>query len=85
MLSVAGVAAIALSALMFRSNMPYLEVAMLLPCLGASGIILAGSKTTVARFLDSADRLKCRHDFLFSLSLPLADHFLFSFHLRRRG
>jgi len=52
MLSVAGIAAIALSALMFRSNMPYPEVAMLLPCLGASGVILAGSKTTAARFLD---------------------------------
>jgi peptidoglycan/LPS O-acetylase OafA/YrhL len=52
LLSVSGVLGIAVSALTFRSSMPYLEVAMLVPCLGASAIILAGSKTRLANLLN---------------------------------
>ena len=50
-LSGAGLAAVVASVLMLRSDVPYLAVAALLPCLGAAAVILAGSRTVAARLL----------------------------------
>jgi peptidoglycan/LPS O-acetylase OafA/YrhL len=50
-LSAAGLLCIAASALLFKSDMPYLGAATLLPCLGAAAIIWAGSKPQAARVL----------------------------------
>src|SRR3984885_1323652 len=50
-LSAAGLLCIAASALLFKSDMPYLGVATLLPCLGAAAIIWAGSKPQASRLL----------------------------------
>lgn len=50
-LSASGVVAIIVSALMFRSDMPHLEIAMLAPCLGASAVIYAGSNTLAAKII----------------------------------
>jgi peptidoglycan/LPS O-acetylase OafA/YrhL len=48
-LSAAGLVAVVGSAILLRSDLPYLEFASLLPCLGAASIILAGSKTLSSR------------------------------------
>jgi peptidoglycan/LPS O-acetylase OafA/YrhL len=48
-LSGAGVLAIVVSSILFRSNMPHLEIAMLVPCLGASAVIFAGGGTAAAK------------------------------------
>jgi len=50
-LSAAGVIAIVASAMTFDSGMPHMDVAALLPCLGAGAVILAGSKTKVAQLI----------------------------------
>lgn len=57
-LSASGVVAIVVSALTFRSDMPHLELAMLVPCLGASAIIFAGSRTTVAHISNTPPFLR---------------------------
>jgi peptidoglycan/LPS O-acetylase OafA/YrhL len=44
-LSAAGILAVIASALFVRSDLPYLEFAMLVPCLGTVATILAGNKT----------------------------------------
>jgi hypothetical protein len=51
LLSGAGVAGVVASLLVLRSDMPYLTLATLLPCLGAAATILAGSQTFAARLL----------------------------------
>ncbi|MBI5260632.1 MAG: acyltransferase [Bradyrhizobium sp.] len=50
-LSLAGICGIVASAMMFRPDMPHLELAMLVPCLAAAGTILAGSQTLVSRLI----------------------------------
>jgi peptidoglycan/LPS O-acetylase OafA/YrhL len=50
-LSAGGILAIVISATAFRSDMPHLELAMLVPCLGASAIIVGGSKTAGGRLI----------------------------------
>lgn len=47
----AGVAGVLVSLLMLQSDMPYLAVATLLPCVGAAAAILAGGQTFAARLL----------------------------------
>ena len=49
--SAAGIGTIVVSVLAFRSEMPNLEAAMLVPCLGAAATILAGGKTQTATLL----------------------------------
>ncbi len=81
-LSGVGVAGVVASLLLLRSDMPYLTIASLLPCLGAAATILAGGQTlgvTAAR--QPADD-GSRGDLLFALSLPLADHLLRALHSR---
>jgi peptidoglycan/LPS O-acetylase OafA/YrhL len=51
LLSAGGVLAIVVSAIALRSDMPHLELAMLIPCLGAAATILAGGKTAVGKFI----------------------------------
>jgi peptidoglycan/LPS O-acetylase OafA/YrhL len=51
LLSAAGIVAIISGALFLKSDMPHLEVAMLLPCLGAAATILAGGKTRVSSLI----------------------------------
>jgi len=48
-LSAGDLVAVVGSAILLRSDLPYLEFASLLPCLGAAAIILAGSKTLSSR------------------------------------
>src|ERR1700722_41637 len=43
--SACGILGIVVSVLLFKSDMPHLDVATLLPCLGAAATILAGDKT----------------------------------------
>jgi peptidoglycan/LPS O-acetylase OafA/YrhL len=50
-LSAVGILTIVASVLAFRSDMPNLEAAMLVPCLGAAATILAGGKTRTAQLL----------------------------------
>jgi peptidoglycan/LPS O-acetylase OafA/YrhL len=50
-ISLAGICSIVAAACTFRSNMPYLELAMLVPSLGAAATILAGSKTLASRLI----------------------------------
>jgi peptidoglycan/LPS O-acetylase OafA/YrhL len=47
-ISAAGLIAVIASVLLFRSDLPHLEVAYLLPCLGAAATIWTGSKTRAA-------------------------------------
>jgi peptidoglycan/LPS O-acetylase OafA/YrhL len=53
MLSAAGIATILGSVSVFRSGMPHLELALLIPCVGASAVILAGSQTAGGRLLSA--------------------------------
>lgn len=48
-LSGAGIVAIVASAVLFYSDMPYQNAAVLLPCLGAAAVIWAGDRTRIAR------------------------------------
>jgi peptidoglycan/LPS O-acetylase OafA/YrhL len=50
-ISAVGVLIIVASVLAFRSDMPNLEAAMIVPCLGAAATILTGSKTRAATLL----------------------------------
>jgi peptidoglycan/LPS O-acetylase OafA/YrhL len=50
-ISVAGMLGIAVSVLLFKSDMPHLDVAILLPCLGAAATILASDKTQISRII----------------------------------
>jgi peptidoglycan/LPS O-acetylase OafA/YrhL len=50
-LSVAGLLCIVASVLLFTSDMPHLEAAVLLPCLGAAATIWAGAKTRASELL----------------------------------
>jgi peptidoglycan/LPS O-acetylase OafA/YrhL len=50
-LSSSGLVAIIASVLLFRSDMPGLEVAYLVPCAGAAATIWAGNKTRAARII----------------------------------
>ena len=50
-LSAAGMLCIAASVLLFTSDMPHLEAAILLPCLGAAATIWAGDKTRASELL----------------------------------
>ena len=50
-LSVVGIAAILASAVAFRPDMPHLELALLIPCLGSLAIIVAGNQTAGGRLL----------------------------------
>jgi peptidoglycan/LPS O-acetylase OafA/YrhL len=52
-LSAAGILCIVASALLFYSDMPHLEAATLLPCLGAAATIWAGDKTRTAKILSN--------------------------------
>ncbi len=51
LLSAGGVSAIVVSAIALRSDMPHLELAMLVPCLGAAATILAGNKTIAGKLI----------------------------------
>jgi peptidoglycan/LPS O-acetylase OafA/YrhL len=53
-LSVAGMICIAASVLLFESGMPHLDVAILLPCLGAAATIWAGDKTQTSALLTNS-------------------------------
>ncbi len=53
-LSAAGLICIAASVLLFRSDMPHLEAAILLPCLGAAATIWAGGKVRASLILTNA-------------------------------
>ena len=83
-LSAGGVIAIVASAMTFDSAMAHMDVAALLPCLGAAAVILAGSETKAAQLITRPVMLGTGRDLLFALSLPLADHLLCPLHLRRR-
>jgi peptidoglycan/LPS O-acetylase OafA/YrhL len=50
-ISAAGLIAVIASVLLFRSDLPHLELAYLLPCLGAAATIWTGSRTRAARFI----------------------------------
>jgi len=50
-LSAAGLLCIVASVLLFTSDMPHLEAAILLPCLGAAATIWAGAKTRASELL----------------------------------
>ena len=50
-LSAAGMFCMAASVLLFKSDMPHLEAAILLPCLGAAATIWAGDQTRVSKIL----------------------------------
>ena len=50
-LSAAGILCIVASALLFESDMPHLEAAILLPCLGAAATIWAGDKTRASKII----------------------------------
>jgi peptidoglycan/LPS O-acetylase OafA/YrhL len=50
-LSAAGIVCTIASALLFRSDMPHLDAAILLPCLGAAATIFAGDKTRTSEFI----------------------------------
>jgi peptidoglycan/LPS O-acetylase OafA/YrhL len=50
-LSGAGIAAIVASAMLFYSDMPHQNAAVLLPCLGAAAVIWAGDDTRIARVI----------------------------------
>ena len=50
-LSGAGLVGVVASVLVLRSDMPYLAVAVLVPCAGAAAAILAGSETFASRLL----------------------------------
>jgi peptidoglycan/LPS O-acetylase OafA/YrhL len=50
-LSAAGLLAVVASVLLFRSDMPRLDVAYLLPCMGAAATIWASDKTQAARII----------------------------------
>jgi peptidoglycan/LPS O-acetylase OafA/YrhL len=52
-LSAAGLLGVVASALLFRSDMPHLDVAYLLPCMGAAATIWAKDKTWAARVITS--------------------------------
>jgi peptidoglycan/LPS O-acetylase OafA/YrhL len=54
LLSIGGILAIGASVLFFKSDMPHLDGAILLPCLGAVATILAGDKTRSSRLLVNA-------------------------------
>jgi peptidoglycan/LPS O-acetylase OafA/YrhL len=51
LLSISGILAIGMSVALFNSDMPHLDVAILLPCLGAVATILAGNKTRSSKLL----------------------------------
>jgi peptidoglycan/LPS O-acetylase OafA/YrhL len=53
-LSAVGLLCIAASVLLFRSDMPHLDAAILLPCLGAAATIWASGKTRVSTILTNA-------------------------------
>src|SRR3984957_7731604 len=53
-LSVAGMICIAASVLLFESDMPHLDMAILLPCLGAAATIWAGDKTQTSALLTNS-------------------------------
>jgi peptidoglycan/LPS O-acetylase OafA/YrhL len=50
-LSTGGMLCVVASALLFRSDMPHLDVAILLPCLGAAATIWAGDETRASRLI----------------------------------
>jgi peptidoglycan/LPS O-acetylase OafA/YrhL len=50
-LSAGGILCIAASMLLFESGLPLLEVAMLVPCLGAAATIWAGDRTRVSKII----------------------------------
>jgi peptidoglycan/LPS O-acetylase OafA/YrhL len=50
-LSAGGLISIASGVLLFRSDMPHLDVAILLPCLGAAATIWAGDKTRISALI----------------------------------
>ena len=50
-ISAAGVLAVMASAVLFRSDMPYLAIAMLLPCVGAASVIWATGKTMASKLI----------------------------------
>jgi peptidoglycan/LPS O-acetylase OafA/YrhL len=52
-LSAVGIVCIVASALLFDSDMPHLEAAILLPCLGAAATIWAGDKTRVSKIISN--------------------------------
>ena len=56
-LSGGGLLAIIASALLFSSGMPYLNVAMLVPCLGAAAVIWAGDRPLSARLITNPPML----------------------------
>ena len=88
-LSGIGVVAIIVSAMTFSPAMAHMDVAALLPCLGAAAVIWMGGRTGAARLITNpADAWPWRH-LLFALPLPLADHLLCALHFcgrcRQRG
>jgi peptidoglycan/LPS O-acetylase OafA/YrhL len=56
-LSAAGLLCIFAGVLLFRSDMPFLDVAMLLPCLGAGMTILAGNGTRISRLFTNSSMI----------------------------
>lgn len=50
-LSAAGILAVVASAVLFRSDMPYLGVAALLPCVGSAAVIWATGRTMASRLI----------------------------------
>jgi peptidoglycan/LPS O-acetylase OafA/YrhL len=50
-LSAGGILSVVASALLFRSDMPHIDTAILLPCLGAAATIWAGNKTRASTLI----------------------------------
>ena len=82
-LSAVGVVAIVASAMTFDSAMAHMDVAALLPCLGAAAVIWP-VRNEIGATDHPAGHARARRDLLFALSLPLADHLLWPLHFRRR-
>jgi peptidoglycan/LPS O-acetylase OafA/YrhL len=56
-LSAGGLLCVVASMLLFRSDMPYLEAAAVVPCLGAAATIWAGDRTLVSRVITNGPML----------------------------
>jgi peptidoglycan/LPS O-acetylase OafA/YrhL len=56
-LSAAGMLGIAVSVLLFKSDMPHLDLAILLPCLGAAATIWASDKAQISRIITNPPML----------------------------
>jgi peptidoglycan/LPS O-acetylase OafA/YrhL len=85
-LSAAGLLLIATSVFLIESDMPHLEWATLLPCLGAAATIWAGDETRTSKILTNPAMVAVgAGHFLFALPLSLANYLLWKVSFWRPG